>query len=48
MRQGNDIGTQYRSCIYASTDTQLAEAEASKVTFMEALATAGYPKLLLK
>ena len=45
MRQGNDIGTQYRSCIYASTDTQLVEAEASKVTFMEALATAGYPKI---
>jgi len=45
MRQGNDIGTQYRSCIYASTDTQLAEAEASKVTFMKALATAGYPTI---
>ena len=45
MQQGNDIGTQYRSCIYASTDIQLAEAEASKVTFMEALATAGYPKI---
>ncbi len=41
MRQGNDVGTQYRSGIYCSTDTQLAEAEASKVAYANALAAAG-------
>ena len=30
MRQGNDVGTQYRSAVYASDDAQLAAAEASR------------------
>ncbi|CAN0594944.1 unnamed protein product, partial [Ectocarpus sp. 12 AP-2014] len=30
MRQGNDVGTQYRSGIYYTTDTQKAAAEASR------------------
>jgi peptide-methionine (S)-S-oxide reductase len=33
MRQGNDVGTQYRSAIYATTDEQLATAEASREAF---------------
>lgn len=33
-RQGNDIGTQYRSAIYAHTDAQLSTAQAMK-TFVE-------------
>src|SRR5829696_8381055 len=33
MRQGNDVGTQYRSGIYATTNEQLAQAEASRERF---------------
>jgi peptide-methionine (S)-S-oxide reductase len=43
MRQGNDVGTQYRSTIYATTDAQLAAAEASRTMFQEALEKAGHP-----
>jgi peptide-methionine (S)-S-oxide reductase len=37
MRQGNDIGTQYRSGIYPTNDAQAAQAEASKLAFQDAL-----------
>jgi len=42
MRQGNDVGTQYRSGIYAFGPEQLAAAEASKKMFGAALAKAGH------
>jgi peptide-methionine (S)-S-oxide reductase len=41
MRQGNDVGTQYRSGIYYYNDAQRAEAEASRVTYQERLTAAG-------
>jgi peptide-methionine (S)-S-oxide reductase len=42
MRQGNDVGTQYRSGIYAFSDAQLKAADASKQMFQARLADAGY------
>jgi peptide-methionine (S)-S-oxide reductase len=42
MRQGNDVGTQYRSGIYATSPEQKAAAEASRAAYGKALAARGY------
>jgi len=42
MRQGNDVGTQYRSGIYTHSVAQKQLAEASRAAFGERLAKAGY------
>jgi peptide-methionine (S)-S-oxide reductase len=45
MRQGNDIGTQYRSGIYPENDAQAAAAVASKEAYQEALSAKGFGKI---
>lgn len=45
MRQGNDVGTQYRSAIYTHSQNQLDEAIASKERFEGRLTENGYPKV---
>ena len=42
MRQGNDVGTQYRSEIYAYDEAQKRAAVASRDVFQEALSNSGY------
>jgi peptide-methionine (S)-S-oxide reductase len=42
MRQGNDVGTQYRSGIYAHSPAQQQAAERSRDAFQKKLAEAGY------
>jgi len=42
MRQGNDMGTQYRSAIYTYGDAQAAAAQASRDAYQVKLAGAGY------
>jgi peptide-methionine (S)-S-oxide reductase len=41
MRQGNDVGTQYRSAIYTTTPEQAAVAEASRDAFAPVVRKAG-------
>ena len=42
MRQGNDVGTQYRSGIYTFSDAQRTAAESSKAQYQEMLAKGGF------
>ena len=42
MRQGNDVGTSYRSIILVADDEQRAAAEASKAMYQEGLSAKGY------
>jgi peptide-methionine (S)-S-oxide reductase len=43
MRQGNDVGTQYRSAIYTFSPEQQQAAEESRAAYQQALTAAGYP-----
>jgi peptide-methionine (S)-S-oxide reductase len=45
MRQGNDVGTQYRSTIYCATPEQRKAAEASRDSYQDRLTTAGYGRI---
>lgn len=45
MRQGNDVGTQYRSAIYWTDEEQHAAAEASEKAFGAALRAAGHDSI---
>jgi peptide-methionine (S)-S-oxide reductase len=45
MRQGNDVGSQYRSALYCTTAEQRAAADASRERFQQALAAKGYGEI---
>jgi peptide-methionine (S)-S-oxide reductase len=45
MRQGNDIGTTYRSAIYATTEAQLEAARASREVYQAALDRVGHGRI---
>ena len=45
MRQGNDVGTQYRSAIYTTSEAQKKAAEASREQYQQALAQARHGQI---
>jgi peptide-methionine (S)-S-oxide reductase len=45
MRQGNDVGTQYRSAIYWTTPAQRQAAEDSRAAYQQALSAAGHGEI---
>ena len=45
MRQGNDVGTQYRSAIYTTTPEQQKAAEASRAAYQDRLTASGYGRI---
>jgi peptide-methionine (S)-S-oxide reductase len=45
MRQGNDVGTQYRSAVLWTTEQQHEAAEASRTAYADSLSAASYPEI---
>ncbi len=45
MRQGNDLGTQYRSCLYTQSDAHLNQSQQTLTAFQAKLSAANYPAI---
>ena len=45
MRQGNDVGTQYRSALYTTSDAQSEAAQASRQLFQDRLTASGFGRI---
>ena len=45
MRQGNDVGSQYRSAVYTFSDAQRAAVDASRAAYQKVLTEAGYGEI---
>ena len=45
MRQGNDVGSQYRSALYWTSEAQRESAERSQVAYAEMLRESGYGEI---